>query len=468
MPDRTVRAAGPRPRRHRFAKGLLLLVVGFTAFGGMFTSTPAQPARADELDDAYDRQEQLEKLIARQKSSIRGLTASQANLSAKIGKTKSSLAEINANLLTVKTQIVAMTVDVARSQNAVDEISATAARLDAELERIVAEEVRKTAELEARKVVLASRIVEAYDTDRTSMLETFLAGGDFTDVLTNVGYHLDFAEQDRELAEQIVADQEVLKVLRANVEMATDPDRGAPPARRGFEEGPRPADGRAGRGAQGARPPRGRDRAAAEGPAGGLRQDGRGQERSSRRRSANQIEANRKLEAADRPAHPGADRQGRHPVAVQRDVPLADGRPDLPGVRLHRLLVGARASATAPTSTAASTSSNAKYTPIYAAAAGKVLIAGRSPYDPAWIVVIAHSANLVTWYGHVDNVKRPVVKVGQFVAKGQLIAFEGIHGLLDRPAPSLGRPAQRRVGQPEAVPAALSGTSRRSCAPRGS
>src|SRR4029450_8700060 len=51
---------------------------------------------------------------------------------------------------------------------------------------------------------------------------TFLAGGDFTDVLTNVGYHLDFAEQDRELAEQITSDQEVLKVLHANVEIAQD------------------------------------------------------------------------------------------------------------------------------------------------------------------------------------------------------------------------------------------------------
>ena len=220
MPDRTVRSAGPGRGKRRVAQRFLLLFVALSTFGGLFTTAPASPARADELDDAYARQKQLEKLIARQKSSITSLSVSQANLTSKISSTKESLAEINANLIAVKTEIVAMTVDVARSSNAVDEISATAGRLDAELERIVAEEARKTAELEARKVILASRIVEAYDTDRTSMLETFLAGGDFTDVLTNVGYHLDFAEQDRQLAQQIVADQEVLEVLRANVEMA--------------------------------------------------------------------------------------------------------------------------------------------------------------------------------------------------------------------------------------------------------
>jgi hypothetical protein len=47
-----------------------------------------------------------------------------------------------------------------------------------------------------------------------------LSSGDFTDVLTEVGYHLDFAEQDKELAEQIVADKKVLDVLHQNVEIA--------------------------------------------------------------------------------------------------------------------------------------------------------------------------------------------------------------------------------------------------------
>jgi murein DD-endopeptidase MepM/ murein hydrolase activator NlpD len=69
---------------------------------------------------------------------------------------------------------------------------------------------------------------------------------------------------------------------------------------------------------------------------------------------------------------------------------------------------------------------NAAGTPIRASAPGKVVLAGRSPYDPAYIVVIAHSSHLVTWYGHVQT-KIPV-KVGQYVGKGQLIAYEGCTG----------------------------------------
>jgi murein DD-endopeptidase MepM/ murein hydrolase activator NlpD len=65
-------------------------------------------------------------------------------------------------------------------------------------------------------------------------------------------------------------------------------------------------------------------------------------------------------------------------------------------------------------------------TPIRAAGAGRVIFAGRSPYDPAWIVIIAHSSHLVTWYGHVrTNIP---VNVGQYVAKGDVIAYEGCTG----------------------------------------
>ncbi len=424
--DPQVRLAGPRPRKHRFAQRLLLLVVALTTFGSLFTSSPANLTRADELDDAYDRQKQLEKLISRQKSSIRNLNASQANLSSKISRTKSSLAEINANLITVKTQIVAMTVDVARSANAVDEISATAARLDAELVRIIEEEARKTAELEARKTLLASRIVEAYDTDRTSMLETFLGGGDFTDVLTNVGYHLDFADQDRELAEQIAADQEVLKVLHANVEIARaqteELHKLAKDSKKVLDR--QMAELAAAR----------KELARLEAETERLlkaQQAAYAKMAADKRKLAaslaNQIEAQRRLEKLiDKLVQEAMAKGGipsefngtfRWPMAGRISQEFGcTGFSWEPRVgdcaHFHRGIDMV----------------NAKYTPIYAAAAGKVIIAGRSPYDTAWIVIIAHSSDLVSWYGHVDNVKKPVVKPGQYVAKGQLIAFEGTTG----------------------------------------
>src|SRR5215207_6475585 len=89
-------------RRARFGRKAILLLFAFSTFGSLFASTPPSTARADELDDAYRRQKALESLITKQRSSIKSLTASQANLSAKISNTKDSLAEINADLLTVK------------------------------------------------------------------------------------------------------------------------------------------------------------------------------------------------------------------------------------------------------------------------------------------------------------------------------------------------------------------------------
>jgi murein DD-endopeptidase MepM/ murein hydrolase activator NlpD len=77
---------------------------------------------------------------------------------------------------------------------------------------------------------------------------------------------------------------------------------------------------------------------------------------------------------------------------------------------------------------------NDMYTPIRAAGAGKVIFAGLSPYDPAWIVIIAHSSQLVSWYGHIDNKSHPpAVHAGQYVAKGQIIAYEGMTGYTTGP-----------------------------------
>ena len=424
--DRRIRSVGSRPPRWRFAQRFLLLVLALSTFGSLFTSAPPSAVRADELDDAYARQQQLAKLIARQKSSIRNLNLNQANLASKIGQTKDSLAEINANLLAVRTQIVAMTVDVARSQASVDEVSATAAALDAELERIVAEEARKTDELEARRVMLASRIVEAYDTDRTSMLETFLSGGDFTDVLTSVGYHLDFAEQDRELAEQIAADQEVLKVLHANVELARaqteELHKLAKDAKKVLDK--QMADLAAAKKelarleAETERLLRAQQAAYAE-----LARD----KKKAQATLAAQIESERKLDSLIKRLVREALARGGIPSEY-------NGTLAWPMTGRISQEFGCTGFSWEPAYGSCSHFHrgidivNAKYTPIYAAGAGKVIIAGRSPYDPAWIVVIAHSEHLVTWYGHVDNIKKPVVSAGQYVAKGQLIAYEGTTG----------------------------------------
>ncbi|MGI8703773.1 MAG: murein hydrolase activator EnvC family protein, partial [Candidatus Limnocylindrales bacterium] len=398
-----------------------------TTFGGLFTSATPRTVSADELSDAYAKQESLQKLIAKQKASIKSLNSSQANLSSRISSTKKSLSQINANLLTVKVQIVGMTVEIAQSQNAVDELSATGGRLDAELAQIEADVITKQADLEDRKALLASRIREAYDTDRTTILETMLSGDDFTDVLTSVGYELDFAEQDKILAEQILEDQKVLAVLHQNVELAREQTAEmhalAADSKKSLDK--QLAELAAARKelfrleAETARLLKAQRAAYAK-----LAADKRKLAASVAAAEKSQRALEALIERLVREAFARGGIPSQYNGTFQWPMP---GRitqefgctgfawePDLYGCKcFHR---GIDIATTI-------------YTPIRAAGPGKVVIAGRSPYDSAWIVVIAHSASLVSWYGHVANgSKSPPVRVGQIVAKGQVIAYEGNTG----------------------------------------
>lgn len=422
------------PRRLGQRAVILLLVL--TTFGGFLTSTPPGIARADELSDAYARQSELEKLIARQRASIRTLTASQTTLSSRISSTKRSLGQINANLLTVKTQVVSMVVDVARSQNQVDELLATAAQLDAELARIEADEATKQADLDARIALLASRIREAYDTDRTSFLETMLSSGDFTDVLTEVGYHLDFAEQDKQLADQIAEDKKVLEVLHQNVEIARQQTT---------ELHELAADSKAKLDIQlkelnAAR----KELAALEAETARLLKQ--------QQAAYAKLAADKSKLAAELKAQQAA--QKKLEALISRLVAEALAQGGIPSVYNGTLSwpmsgritqeYGCTSFYLEPYSAACVGKgghlhagidiANSMYTPIRAAGPGKVIWAGRSPYSSSWNVIIAHSSKLVTWYAHVDNQGyRPPVKVGQYVAKGQVIAYVGMTGMTTGP-----------------------------------
>jgi len=73
-----------------------------------------------------------------------------------------------------------------------------------------------------------------------------------------------------------------------------------------------------------------------------------------------------------------------------------------------------------------------KYRPVRAAGAGTVIFEGPNPYDAypkAWIVIVAHSSALVTWYAHLDNGSHTIpVRAGQHVSKGQVIGYNGMTG----------------------------------------
>jgi murein DD-endopeptidase MepM/ murein hydrolase activator NlpD len=70
--------------------------------------------------------------------------------------------------------------------------------------------------------------------------------------------------------------------------------------------------------------------------------------------------------------------------------------------------------------------------PVYAAGDGVIMFVGYNPLDrkpyQAWLVIIAHSTSMVTWYAHMTGKAPPGIREGATVKQGQLIGTENTTG----------------------------------------
>ena len=423
-PDRRGWSTQPKPIFGRRAVSLLIFVA---LIGGLFVSvTPPSASASDPLTDAYAKQSALAAAIEKSKAEIVSLTASQGALSLRISSTKASLAQVISNVSAVKAQIVGMVVDVAKARATVDSMTTRIAGLDQQLADLQVQAQAKAEQLSARKAILAGRIRSAYDTDRTSLLETVLSSSDFTDVISEVGYQLDFAGQDKALAEQIVSDQKVLNVIHQTVVSTRDQTNQL----KALATGQKAVVGK-----------QLKDLAAANAQL--LKLEARTKQLLEAQQAAYaKLAANKAKLKANLAAAAKAQKQIE---ALIRKLVLAQlqqgGIPSqysgsflwpMPGIVTQEF--GCTGFFMEPPLGSCAhfhkgiDIANEMDTPIRAAGAGKVLFAGRSPHDTAWIVVIAHSTHLVSWYGHIDNSPGPTVQVGQYVYAGQVIAYEGMTG----------------------------------------
>jgi len=207
-----------RPGRTRRARGFASLLLALPIVLGLIGLPANAPlARGDELANAKAQQEQLKKEVAAQKQAVAKLMILQRGLSAEIAQTRAQLNGVNADLVTVKSRIGKMTSRIAAVQAAYTALVDRLAALDMRLVAITASEARKSEQLRERRDQLAERVRTAYDTDRSSLLEAFLSGGTFTDLLAEMSYVIDVGEQDKALAQQIARDQEVLAALHQSV-----------------------------------------------------------------------------------------------------------------------------------------------------------------------------------------------------------------------------------------------------------
>ena len=386
------------------------------------------PVAADELSDAKAKQAALKKEVAEQKAQIAAINDLQQGLAAEIADTRGQLKKIGADLEAVRKKIGRMEARIAEVKKVYANLVAQLEAMDAELAKVVAQEEEKRLELAARRAQLAERVRSAYDTDRTSPLETFLSGGSFTDLLAEMSYYIDVGEQDKAMADGIAKAKETLAAIHQTVaetrartntlrQETAAQKRDLDKALRALNETKKELKKLEKQVARTLAAQRSRYAALVRNKKNAARIIA--QAAADQKKLQKQINAMiaRQVARGNIPSKfNGTMRWPMDEFTISGNYGCSSFEYYAPGHGCAHFHNGIDLVAPAGT-------------PVKAAASGEVVYVGwnwADGPDPAWIVVIAHAGNLKTWYAHMQP-KRPV-EVGQSVKKGQIVGYEGSTG----------------------------------------
>jgi murein DD-endopeptidase MepM/ murein hydrolase activator NlpD len=389
---------------------------------------PATSVRADGLSEAQAEQARLTRLIADQNKQLAGLRAKQKNLHTQMQAASDSLTTINASLDDLDAQLVKLRGSLSDAQVTYESLVGQFDLLAAELVQIEAQEAARQAELEQLQRILADRLVAAYEADRTSLLQQLLTAHSLTDALSDVSYYMDLSAADAVLADEIEADQRVLAQLHQNAALTRDAT---------LMLAQQIAAQKTELDAQ-------------------MTQLGAAQTQLQdlRRQTAAQLAAQKEADARLARDKAGLDAaiksNGEAQAALARKIDelIADGGggrvPSSYNGTLRWPMGGVVTQEFGCTGFYAEPrlGSCAHYhigidlaapcgTQIRAAAAGTVVFVGYNPFDApprAWIVIIAHSTTLNTWYAHMKAKAPAGIRAGANVEAGQLVGWEASTG----------------------------------------
>lgn len=205
-----LRRRGRAARAHLALVALVILAtLPLGAAGG------AAQTLDDRLADARQRQASLKRSLERNRQLVADLQADEGVARAALGTTAETLGELNADARDVRREIEKATDAIGKVQARRDALTTEISRLDWTLALLEEQIAAGEEDLEARRRLLGARLVEAYRSQRTTLLEQILADGSFTDTLTAAGGALAYGDQDVELARRIEADRRELDGLRA-------------------------------------------------------------------------------------------------------------------------------------------------------------------------------------------------------------------------------------------------------------
>ena len=211
-----------RTRSWRARLGILLTIPLLIVGLGL---AQAGPVRGDPLDDALAQQKALAAQLAAQQKALNALIAQQGALTAQLASTSAALAKNTATLTSITTQVAQLSTAVSQAQVGLNKLNAAVNALDAEISRLVKAQQAKARDLAARQAILASRIREAYIADQTPPLWILLSGQSFTDILLDIAGFNALGAEDVKLADGISRDaarlaeiEDQVRVNRAETE----------------------------------------------------------------------------------------------------------------------------------------------------------------------------------------------------------------------------------------------------------
>jgi len=430
---------------------LLVVGLGLAAVG---------PTRGDQLDDALAHQKEVAAQLAAQQKALDALIAQQQGLSTQLESTTASIAKNTASLTAITAQVAKLSTAVASARAALTTLNSAVATLDSEISRLMKEEELKARDLADRQAILAARIREAYITDSTPPLWTLFSGQSFTDILLDVAGFSTLGQADVVLANGISRDAARLATLEQQVR-----------ANRAETASLR---------ASAARQKAALDRQVSQLLAAKAQLaaaiEAQKKSLAAQKAALARILADKKKVASAVAALAAEEKQAQSIVNQLLNgqsgsgIPtvylggwtwpiLHDAKGFVRGSGSYRPYVAqkfgcvnwkvyprkAGCPKSAPNFHNGVDIAAPPGTPIYAAASGKVIVAGICTYCQVWPgmrplawVWIAHSKSMVTFYAHIGDGKVPsqprwVVNVGEWVAAGQLIAYVGNTGNVTGP-----------------------------------
>ncbi len=408
----------------RLVRSILAATFVVALLGGSFTP---DLVRGDDLSQAQAQQKAIAAQIAAQKAHMAQLASLQADLAATLVTTKSKLQGINSDLVDVKANVAATQLKVNAVQAQYNKQVEDLANLDLALIGLNREEQQKSADLAATKALLADHIRAAYDQDRTSILETLLSAASFTDALGDIGNLIDFGNQDHVLASQIASDQATLMALNTTVTStrAQTQQLAEQTAAQKVQLDASLATLNAAK-AQLALLQQATSKVLALQLAtfNKLSSNAAALRRAINAESAAEAAVSRKIQqilnAGGQNGSIPSQYNGTLSWPISGTITQEFGCTGFPWeppygscAHYHNGIDIA----------------DPMDTPIHAAGDGRVIFAGPLS-DGAWVVMIAHSTSLVTWYAHVDDRHGHTipVHVGDWVLAGQVIAYVGMTG----------------------------------------